>query len=48
MQQKNKISCVSFVTGASQWIQATLSNPNEAARSPLTVWLGRFLEPVPR
>jgi len=38
----------SLVTGASQWTQATLSNPNEAARSPLTVWLGRSLESVPR
>jgi helicase required for RNAi-mediated heterochromatin assembly 1 len=38
----------SLVAGASQWTQATLSNPNEAARSPLTVWLGRSLEAVPR
>jgi len=38
----------SLVAGASQWTQATLSNPNEAARSPLTVWLGRSLEVVPR
>jgi len=34
--------------GASQWVQATLSNPNQAARSPLTVWLGRSLETVAR
>jgi len=38
----------SLVAGASQWTQATLGNPNEAARSPLTVWLGRSLEVVPR
>ena len=38
----------SLVAGASQWTQATLSNPNDAARSPLTVWLGRSLEAVPR
>lgn len=38
----------SLVNGASQWTQATLSNPNEAARSPLSVWLGRSLEVVPR
>jgi helicase required for RNAi-mediated heterochromatin assembly 1 len=34
--------------GASQWVQVTLSNPNQAARSPLTVWLGRSLETVQR
>ncbi|KAM0718692.1 hypothetical protein Q7P37_005763 [Cladosporium fusiforme] len=38
----------SLEAGASQWVQATLGNPNEAARSPLTVWLGRSLETVPR
>lgn len=38
----------SLEAGASQWVQATLSNPNEAAQSPLTVWLGRCLEPVTR
>jgi helicase required for RNAi-mediated heterochromatin assembly 1 len=38
----------SLEVGASQWVQATLSNPNQAARSPLTVWLGRSLETVQR
>lgn len=38
----------SLETGASQWVQATLSNPNQAARSPLSVWLGRSLEIVQR
>lgn len=38
----------SLETGTSQWVQATLSNPNQAARSPLTVWLGRSLETVQR
>lgn len=38
----------SLERGASQWVQATLSNPNQAARSPLTVWLGRSLETVQR
>lgn len=37
----------SLEAGASQWIQSTLSNPNEA-HSPLTVWLGRNLEAVQR
>lgn len=38
----------SLETGASKWVQTTLSNPNDAARSPLTVWLGRSLEVVQR
>ena len=38
----------SLEAGASQWVQATPSNPNQAARSPLTVWLGRSLETVQR
>ena len=38
----------SLEVGASQWVQATLSNANQAARSPLTVWLGRSLEAVQR
>ena len=38
----------SLEAGASQWVQATLSNPNQAARSPLTVWLGRSVEIVQR
>lgn len=38
----------SLEAGASQWVQSKLSNPNEAARSPLTVWLGRSLEAVPK
>lgn len=38
----------SLEAGASQWVQATLNNPNQAARSPLTVWLGRSLETVQR
>ena len=38
----------SLESGASQWVQATLSNPNEAVRSPLTVWLGRSIEIVQR
>ena len=38
----------SLDAGASQWVQATLSNPNQAARSPLTVWLGHSLEIVQR
>lgn len=29
-------------------VQTTLNKPIEAARSPLTVWLGRSLEPVQR
>lgn len=38
----------SLEAGASQWVQAEQSDPNTAARSPFTVWLGRWLEIVPR
>jgi helicase required for RNAi-mediated heterochromatin assembly 1 len=38
----------SLEKGASQWVQATLSNTNKAAQSPIFVWLGRSLEPVKR
>lgn len=34
----------SLESGASQWVQTTLGDPN---RSPLTVWIGRGLEHVP-
>jgi helicase required for RNAi-mediated heterochromatin assembly 1 len=37
----------SLEAGTSKWVQAKQSNPNEAARSPLRVWLGRALEVVP-
>ncbi|KAK6430439.1 hypothetical protein LTR95_013407 [Oleoguttula sp. CCFEE 5521] len=36
----------SLIDGASQWLQAKQTNPNQAARSPLMVWLGDALEPV--
>lgn len=35
----------SLETGASKWVQSTLTNPNEA-RSPFNVWLGKDLIPV--
>lgn len=37
----------SLQVGASEWVQSTLSNPNEAVRSPFFVWLTDKLKPVP-
>ncbi|KAF2213954.1 hypothetical protein CERZMDRAFT_110938 [Cercospora zeae-maydis SCOH1-5] len=37
---------VSLQEGASRWVQATKTNPTEAAHSPFTVWLGSKLIPV--
>lgn len=38
----------SLESGASKWVQQSLGNPKQVARSPMKSWLDRSLEDVPR